>query len=193
MIFSHEKRYIFLRNPKTGSRSMQRTLIQTAHGANGRGPHMLPHMIVEQLGREAWDQYFKFVFVRHPWDHFVSLWCWFIKNKRVPPNESFIELAFREPHFFFSPIFEPYLTLDGKPCVDFIGKLERIQEDYNEVCNLLSLNRVTVPNVLSNYGRDRDYRVYYNDNPELIARVEYLYGGKEVIDYYGYKYGDKTW
>jgi hypothetical protein len=186
MVYSHEKKYIFLRNPKTGSRSMQRILRKHGSGINGRGPHLQPHKIIRQLGEDCWNDYFKFVFVRNPWDHFVSIWFWYKHRGDIPENESLRTLALKGtvPGYYF----DPFLFHNGELCIDYIGKMETLQQDWEIIANRLSLPAVRMLNVSSNYFRHRDYTLYYGDDTETIEKVRELYR-PEIIEYLGYKYG----
>jgi len=63
---------------------------------------------------------------------------------------------------------KPFITdADGNLIVDFIGRYERLQDDFAEVCNRLGIS-ATLPH--SNKTRHRDYRTYYDSRTiELVA------------------------
>jgi hypothetical protein len=165
---------------------MQNTLRTHCDGANGRKPHMPPWKIINQLGYDCWNDYFKFLFVRNPWDHFVSYWFWRRAIKVIPNDKSLKELAFEvHPGDFFNP----WLFHEDKLCIDYIGKLETMQEDYHKIRSILSLPSINIPNIRSNYKRKRDYQIYYEGDVELIERVRELYV-PDIIDYLGYDYND---
>lgn len=80
MIISHKLKFIFICNGKTGTTSIEKALkpfdesCDMNHGAPGlwASKHIPPAAIKSFLPSDIWDQYFKFVFVRHPLDWFVS-------------------------------------------------------------------------------------------------------------------------
>ncbi len=84
MILSHTHKFIFICNGKTGTSSMETALAQYQEGAEFEvgvdglytQKHVPPATLRAQLGPEIWDEYFSFVFVRNPWDWFVSQYFW---------------------------------------------------------------------------------------------------------------------
>jgi hypothetical protein len=80
MILSHKYKFIFIRNGKTGTTSIENILKdfdesqdmnQGLRGLWVNG-HIPPAVLKSFLPSDIWNQYFKFVFVRHPLDWFVS-------------------------------------------------------------------------------------------------------------------------
>lgn len=84
MILSHRLRFIFFCNGKTGTTSIERNLAHLNEGQRYafavKGlfieKHIPPIMLKACLPREMWAAYFKFVFVRNPFDWIVSQWNW---------------------------------------------------------------------------------------------------------------------
>jgi uncharacterized protein YabN with tetrapyrrole methylase and pyrophosphatase domain len=80
---------------------------------------------------------------------------------------------------------KPYLTNnEGKVIVDFIGRFENLQNDYNTICNKLriSKNDLTWDNK-SRYNSDL-YKRYYNE--ESFELVNSIF--KEDIEFLGYQF-----
>jgi hypothetical protein len=99
MIVSHQHRYIFAAVPKTGTHSVRQALRE--HGGpedieqvglfvNKRFPfadlaaikhgHLALAQVRPYLGEEAFARYFKFAFVRNPFDRFVSYCAFMTRN-----------------------------------------------------------------------------------------------------------------
>ena len=82
MILSHQYKFIFFCNGKTGTTSIESALEPFQEGGEFdigvRGlfvpKHVPPAILRACLPSAVWDGYFKFVFVRNPWDWFVSQW-----------------------------------------------------------------------------------------------------------------------
>ena len=85
MRISHQHRFIFFSNPKTGSESMRALLdpISDFHGNTRPTPsqpfydHMRPIAARDVFRRMGWDysSYYSFVFVRNPWARLASLYA----------------------------------------------------------------------------------------------------------------------
>ncbi|MEF3168279.1 MAG: sulfotransferase family protein [Deltaproteobacteria bacterium] len=136
----------------------------------------------EMLPREVFDRLFKFAFVRNPWDLQVSSWH-HIQRERphllegIGDFEAFLRWKLnrdRPYQFHIDTSIElqsDYLVdLHGNIIVDFIGRYERLEEDFKEVCLRIGIPAPRLPE--KRRARDRrDYRSYYtSETAELIAR-----------------------
>jgi hypothetical protein len=83
MILSHTHKFIFFCSSKVGTTSMEEVLRPLQEGAEydfgSPGAkivpkHIPPAILRGALPQKIWSEYFKFVFVRNPWDWFVSQW-----------------------------------------------------------------------------------------------------------------------
>lgn len=95
--------------------------------------HIPAKSIREKVGAEIWDNYFKFCFVRNPWDRAVSRYYWNIEKtgktedldeslKQNPPNSNY-----------------NIYTIDGKLAVDCVCKYENLMPELKEVCKKLNI------------------------------------------------------
>lgn len=84
-------------------------------------------------------------------------------------------------HATFSQLY--FLTdSKGSVAMDFIGRFENLQEDFNVVCEKLQINDPTLPKLLvRNYGHYAD-----NYTPTTKDLVYKLY--KEEIDYFKFEF-----
>jgi len=82
MIISHKNKFIFICNGKTGTTSIEKALASYDEmkdfyyhvpGLHVK-KHLPPAVAKAYLPSEIWDTYFKFVFVRDPYDWVVSNW-----------------------------------------------------------------------------------------------------------------------
>jgi hypothetical protein len=114
-------RYLFIRTPRTASGSIKSIL-----GSSG-------HIFAKDLKAKTqdWNERFKFAFVRHPYDRFLS--GYYYLNLGNDPN-AFLSKGsevLNAPKYF--PIFVPqykFICIDGKIALDFVGRFEKLQEDW---------------------------------------------------------------
>ena len=149
----------------------------------------------EMLPQEFFDKLFKFTFVRNPWDLQVSSWHHLRRERphlveHLPDFESFLRWKLdpdRPYQYHIDTSIEhqtDYLKdLDGKILVDFIGKYENLQEDFEEACQRIGIKPPPLPHKRKAADRT-DYRQYYDDvTAQLLG--DYF---KPDIDEFGYKF-----
>ena len=125
--------------------------------------------------------YFKFTFVRNPFARMVSAFFFLKKGGRnqfdarwarqhlsaFSDLETFVD-ALQDESFatpilawqHFSPQY-PYVTdPSGRILVDFIGKVETIETDFQFVCSRLNVRATLAHHNQSNH---KDFRTYFND------------------------------
>ncbi len=150
----------------------------------------------EMLPREFFDGLFKFAFVRNPWDLQVSSYH-HIRRERphlmagIRDFPGFVRWKLdpeRAYQFHIDTSIElqsDYVKdLSGEIVVDFVGRYERLQEDFDEVCKRIGLPLRALPHKRQAKDRASDYRRYYDDaTAELIATYF-----KPDIDAFGYAF-----
>jgi hypothetical protein len=127
-----------------------------------------------KIGEKDWNRFFKFGFVRNPWDREVSLYH-YIKNKK----KHHLSSLYRELGSFDAYVRwivsqkrqsqrEMFYGREGEKLVDFIGKFENLEDDLRIVCRNLNID-AQLPHVnLSK--RKANYREYYS--PETRKIIE---------------------
>jgi hypothetical protein len=137
----------------------------------------------ELLPREYFDELFKFAFVRNPWDLQVSS---FHHIRRERPQylgghrdfEGFLrwKLEPGRPYQYHVDTSIEHQTdylidLHGNIVVDFIGRHERLPQDFSDVCARLGIPTPNLPHQRRASDRKKDYRCYYTDETaELVAK-----------------------
>lgn len=205
MIISHRHRFIFVPVPKTGTHSVRQALRehlgpddleQVGLFVNRRFPyealarirhgHLGLNDVRAHVGQEVADGYFSFAFVRNPFDRFVSYCAFMTRENRAfdaDPQGTMRQILFEArpvDHIHFQPQ-STLLTDDaGALNVDFVGRSERMQHDYDAICARVGIPSRVLERV--NASRRGDYRQYY-DTP-LIDGVAALYARDlELFDY----------
>lgn len=140
------------------------------------------------LGEETFRSYFKFSFVRNPFDRFVS-YCAFMKRSddefKQRPREVMRHILFDvHPmhHVLFQPQHAMLVDSDGRLLADYVGRSEELQAAYDEVCARLGLPGSVLERV--NTSEHGDYRQYYDQ--QLIDGVSSVY--RRDLELFGYEF-----
>ncbi|PWV62519.1 sulfotransferase family 2 domain-containing protein [Plasticicumulans acidivorans] len=150
----------------------------------------------EMLPHELFAQLFKFVFVRNPWDLQVSSFH-HIRRERphlmahIETFEQFIrwKLDPQRPYQFHVDtsieLQSDYcIDLHGKLLVNFIGRTENLQADFEEACRRIGIQPPPLPHKRQATDRKKDYRSYYSD--ELAELIGERF--KPDIELFGYRF-----
>lgn len=104
--------------------------------------HMAAEEIRNQIGNEIWNQYFKFCTIRNPYEKVLSGFFHFVVFKKLTTdNRPVLITQFRDwvKNGEIPLIDRDKYFLDGKICVDFFIRFERLCDDLAEACKLLSI------------------------------------------------------
>ena len=197
MIISHKHKFIFFKTRKTAGTSLQIALsefcgeddiITGSHKFYGKeteehfeGVNMdkfwtdHPHPELEQtrkfLGEDIWNSYFKFAFVRNPYEIAVSRYFWERRGKLKMNDcskDNFKVWIKNELNNKSHDWLWPYIATDHIE-LDFIGRYENIQEDTDYICNILKLPNLTLGKNKSGYRDKNHYTEYYDDEIKNIV------------------------
>ena len=216
MIVSHRHRFIFFAVPRTGTHAVRTALAprlgpedwqQEVLWTGARSP--LPPLArighghislrsARHMPEAVWRTYFKFAFVRDPYDRFVSACAMMHKrNAEYAGNETAVMKrtlaglrgAVSAAEFQKLMLVRPQAGLlvdeGGKIGVDFIGRYEDIQESFAQVCRRIGIPPQPLPVV--NAVPHRPYHEYYDD--ELRCLVTGFY--RRDFELLGYRPADR--
>jgi chondroitin 4-sulfotransferase 11 len=181
MIVSDNPPFVFIHVPKTGGTSVHRALQILDHGdfqkwrsTDFNQQHMPYHILLTK--HPSFSTHFSFAFVRNPWDRVVSLSA-FTKDGRVD-KAALLSITHGFPRYWGSQI--GYIQSGGRS-VDFIGHFERIEHDFQYICQRIGIE-ATLPHL--NRSNHTDYHDYYDDETRELVATKYA----RDIEAFGYKF-----
>lgn len=203
MLISHSHRFIFFHVAKTAGLSVRNALqpyaeeptkfkIKRPPKVKAGEPNpfytvweaLLVHAKVrdaqQELPAAIFDRYYKFAFVRNPWDWQVSMYHFILNEpthikhdlvKSFGSFEQYLEWVVATPSPFAkgaTKLQKDVLTDDvGRLLVDFVGRYETLTQDFTQICTVLKIP-AQLPHI--NQTKHRDYRSYYNERTrQLVA------------------------
>lgn len=205
MIISHQHRFVFVAVPKTGTHSVRQALRehlsaedleQVGLFADKRFPmeelaalrhgHLSLRQVRPHLGEDTFGSYFKFAFVRNPFDRFVSYCAFMTRNTDAfarAPRQVMQDFLRAPPvnHILFRPQHELLVDDDGSLLADDIGRVEQMQDSYDRLCARIGIPGRALDKVNATSPRG-DYRRYYDD--ALVQGVAGLY--RRDLELFGY-------
>jgi hypothetical protein len=122
-----------------------------------------------RIDDESLKDYFLFTFIRNPWDRVVSLACYF---KMSVAELLTIHVDGRKTNsiWIHSLPLVFYTHFKGRQFVDFIGRFEQLQQDFDQVCRVIGLEPVALPR-MNTTERLADYSSYFDAKTrDLVAR-----------------------
>ena len=146
---------------------------------------------VRSFDEVAWDSFFKFCFVRNPYERAVSDYLFISRIRGL--NISFLEfLKSLEMQIQSDVVFKkdfdnwPMYTINDVVSVDFVGRYENLNNDLKMVLNQIGLqkNNYELPSINTS-PKKYNYKDFYTGKAELEL-VGKLF--KKEIDYFGYAF-----
>ena len=197
-MINHKHKCIFIHFPSTGGTSIESVfgggrekfdcsaipnfyLRQECKKAYIYDCGLFKHLSTE-LARELyspyWDEYFKFSFIRNPWDWLASLWLKGPKRRRGENFSRWLRSPRLAPHEKQSP----FNLCDQLTQMDFIGRFENLQPDFNTICDKIGIPQQQLPH--KNKTKHKHYTEYYDDETREIVARKYA----RDIEYFGYEF-----
>jgi len=205
-MIDHTKKIIFVHIPKNAGESIEKFFggyrkRERLWGTEEDGTilqHLTAAEIKHRFSSEIFDNYFKFTFVRNPFSRCVSEYFWEKTQLRETMDfKSWVKLklgyliensrsksihVIRRMHNL--PQYNFIYGNNGKLLVDFVGKFENLQQDFNIVCDKIGIPRQQLPH--KNKTKHKHYTEYYDNETREIVEEKYA----RDIEYFGYKFGE---
>lgn len=153
-------------------------------------------------GKRDFNRFFKFTFVRNPWDRLYSSYSYLkdggwnetdaeFSRKNLKNLKNFEDFVMNwltnerlESHIHFWPQSKFVCDNRGRPIIDFIGYFETLNEDFNYVLNQLHLESRELKH--TNKSQRASYIDVYTE--EMKNKIANLYS--QDINNFGYKFND---
>ena len=151
-------------------------------------PHLNKKM---NMNQEKWNNYYKFCFIRNPYDRIVSAWNHV--NRFNIPFKNFLNLKDLcndvEYMHMFMPQYRSMINEKANSYINFIGHFENLNEDFEIILNNLGIkNIIHNKNYKLNVRNHKYYYEYYDQ--ESLEKVNILM--KEDFDNLDYKKIEKV-
>jgi len=182
-------KYIFIHINRTGGSSIEAVLKLSLK------QHESALEKRDYLGQKRWNNIFKFAFVRNPWDKVVSHYHHRVNTNQTRMRDNPIEFGEwvrltykdRDPRYYDWPLmFYPQMKWisdsDGNLLVDFIGRFENINIDFQKVCYVIGKGDLKLPHVKK--SSHKHYQFYYDRELKDIIADHF----SEDIKYFNYEF-----
>ncbi len=185
----HNGPFIFIHINKTAGTSIGNAIgLPVKH-------HQTAREVIARIGKDKWNKAYKFTLVRNPWDKVVSHYEYRLKRNKTEVasrNISFPEWVKKtygqdkDPFYYNNPkSFQPQVEWlkddEDKISVDFVGKFESINEDFNQIKSVIGLD-AELPHL--NASKRAGYQTYYDDETREIVAHWF----REDIEVFGYHF-----
>ena len=149
--------------------------------------HMKAREIAIHLPKNIFETYFKFGFVRNPWSWQVSLYRFMLKTPSHHQHTFIKSLGSFEDYINWRVENEVRLQKDffydeaGNLLVDYVGKFENLQEDFEEICSKIGIKK-SLAHLNASSNNPFQFLEYYTQH--TLDLVENAY--KEDLDTFNY-------
>lgn len=201
MVISHKYKCIFVHIPRTAGSSIayQKDLFEITENRT----HDFAANVRNTVSKRIWNKYFKFTFVRNPFDRFVSLYFYFSQmkeghrwyNYNIPVLtetqtyenfemfcKNFSNIKCKDNFHFIS---QYKWIIDNKEniIIDFVGRFESLHKDWKHVCERVGIEGFDDLSC-QNKSYHEFYQRYYTEETKLIVSQIY----RKDIEMFGYEF-----
>ena len=216
-MISHKHKIIFIHIPKCAGSSIKNFLFDYPK-LDWREPNYdllygwcperkihLQHATSNQLldlgliSKKTWKEYFKFAFIRNPYDRAYSDYLWIQKDRNIKGKfKDYITLSgdfkkilsdnsvkeYRGDHLIQQTEF---FDFNGFKKMDFIGRFENIHNDMNHLKEMLHINKRFDSHAKKSINKKTHYSYFYtNQRKQLVDKYF-----KSDVNFLDYTFTDK--
>lgn len=185
MLISHNHKFIFIHVYKVAGTSVRTALQRFTHTPSKKNKlrsllllspsiyntdfdgHVSASSLKTRLPSKVFDNYFKFAFVRNPWDWQVSLYHFALQTpehhqhqliKNMQSFDEYINWRVNED----LRLQKDFLYEEDSLLVNYVGKMENLESDLSAVCKKIGLPIISVPH--KNQSKHKSYKEYYGSS-----------------------------
>lgn len=182
MIISHDYKFVFVANTKSASTSIEATLSKFDSGnyVNLEPQWHSKHASLSTIHNQfpEIDNYFKFGFIRNPFDWIVS---WYNFRKKVNNSNNTKNIKFKDWLMNLNSTAYDFIGLGlnvkqsdilTSPLInlDFMGKHQNVCSDLDKACKQIGIPPVQLPN--HNTSKNVESKDYYDsESLEFVHRI----------------------
>lgn len=176
---NHKHKFIFVHIPRTGGTSIECFFDkQVCENYFFRKKHSS-----HRYELAAFSDYFSFTFVRNPWDRMLSFYLKVTSGAKNPITFLNWLKSYHVYNKYPCSMCDFIFDTNETQTVDFVGRYENFQDDFNFVCNKLDVSVSRLQKL--NQVPHEEYTNYYDT--ESIALVNQLC--YRDIEFFEYEYG----
>lgn len=194
--FNHQYKVIFIHIPKNGGISVEKALFKEKVGHTRL-------QLFQQYDPDRFQEYYKFAFVRNPWDRLVSAYFFLKAGGRNPVDAQFSKDFLSDFNSFedfvlslenkrnrktvlnwlhFRPQLDFIVDKKGVISLDYIGRFEVLEKDFDVLSR-----RIGIAASLSHENRSPRKKKYYEYySKSMVEIVSKIY--KKDISALGYSF-----
>ncbi|MBZ0172508.1 MAG: sulfotransferase family protein, partial [Phycisphaerales bacterium] len=182
--------------PKTAGTSITRALGCEHVGKPHRDIVQIRDALREPVSADpthagCFDAYFKFGFVRNPWDRVVSLFSRKERGRELGPAgwDEFVEWIEHASDTCVHPSvhrnqLDWFVDERGEVIADFIGRFENLSADFATICDRLGLPAPALPHEKKNTAGRKHFSEYYTPAQQDLIAEKF----KVDIEHFGYTF-----
>jgi hypothetical protein len=181
VIISGDRKFIFIHVPKTGGLSIRRFLQASSSDVRDIFFWHVPAKHAKKV-IHGWESYFRFGFVRNPWEVQVSMYNYILGMGNQHPEwqevercsnfRTYIDRYMRNNWENGNLITQSDMLFDDQDycLVSLIGRFDTFTEDFEKACREMGIAMADLPWL--NRSEHGEYRSYYDENAKsLVAKI----------------------
>lgn len=207
MLLSYSHKFIFIHVYKVAGTSIKKSLEQYAKRPMMRRllnairlgskvpyykwrtfpSHIKADDLEKELPDKIYGNFYKFAFVRNPWEWQVSLYHHMLQRREHHQHKLIKSMKNFDEYIVWrvnedKVLQKDFITdLSGKIIVNFVGRFESLKDDFHHICNILKIN-ASLPHL--NASSHMHYHSYYNEETQRLVEENF----SEDIELFGYTF-----
>ena len=191
---SDKQKYVWFQIAKTGTRTVVNFLHENSDIEFGFPLYTEKDAGYKKQYKQKWDDHFKFTIVRNPWERLLSFYLNKLHTVQdhlitsyiqgTPNFKKFVHTLRRSNLKTCNNHFRLQTQMFPLDKIDFIGRFENFQQDFNIICDKIGIPQKQLPH--KNKSKHKHYTEYYDDETRKIVAEKYA----KDIEYFGYEFGE---